>query len=47
MKTIKNDTIVYAMDASAKPIAEVEAGDYVVFETIDAFGNQIKSEKDL
>ena len=47
MKIINNDTTVYAMDANAKPVAEVAAGEIVVFETIDAFGNQIKSEEDL
>lgn len=44
---IKNDTIIYSMDAKAKPVAEVEVGETVIYETIDAFGNQIKSEKDL
>ena len=47
MEIINNDTTVYAMDANAKPVAEVAAGEIVAFETIDAFGNQIKSEEDL
>ncbi len=47
MKIIKSDTIIYAMAADANPVAEVSPGEILIFETRDAFGNQIKSETDL
>lgn len=47
MKVIKKDSFIYAMDKDANPVVEVCPGEIVVFETIDAFGSQIKTEADL
>ena len=46
MKTISSDKIIYAFDPKHTPIAHVKTGELLTIETQDAFGGQIKSEKD-
>jgi amidase len=46
MKTISSDKIIYAFDPKHEPIAHVKTGELLTIETQDAFGGQIKSERD-
>jgi amidase len=46
MKTISSDKIIYAFNPKHAPIARVKTGEILTIETQDAFGGQIKSEKD-
>ncbi len=41
MLTIKQDTVVYTMSPDNAPIANVQSGDTLIFETQDCFGGQI------
>ncbi|MTI95767.1 MAG: acetamidase [Firmicutes bacterium] len=44
---MSGNQVIYALGEDKAPVAEVQPGELVVFETIDAFGNQIQTEKDL
>ncbi|WP_457753903.1 acetamidase/formamidase family protein [Thermococcus sp.] len=46
MILISRDKHVYSFGPNMKPVAKANPGDVVIFETIDALGGQIKSEKD-
>ena len=46
MKVIPCDRHIYAFEPRMDPIVMIEAPETVVFETIDAMGGQVKSEKD-
>ncbi|MBT9158525.1 MAG: hypothetical protein DDT36_01537 [Firmicutes bacterium] len=39
---ISRDAVVYAMDKSNSPVMRVPAGTVVTFETVDAFGGQVR-----
>ena len=47
MLTLHTDTKVHKMDKNNAPAASAKSGDTVVFETLDCFGCQLKSENDL
>ena len=47
MLTIYTDTKIHKMDKNNSPAASANSGDIVRFETLDCFGCQLKSEKDL
>ena len=46
MLTIKRETAVYAMSPDNAPVAWVESGETILFETSDCFGGQIATEND-
>ena len=46
MLTIKRDTAVYAMSPDNAPVARIQSGETLVFETADCFGGQIACEAD-
>ncbi len=46
MLTIKRDSVVYAMSPDNAPVATVNSGDTLIFETHDCFGGQITKESD-
>jgi amidase len=46
MKVVSRSKVVYCFDAAAEPAAHVEPGELVLLKTEDAFGGQVKSEKD-
>lgn len=46
MLTIKRDAVVYAMSPENVPVARVQSGETLVFETADCFGGQIARESD-
>ena len=46
MKTIAGNRIIYSFNWKHKPAAHVQPGELVTIETEDAFGGQIRSEKD-
>ena len=46
MLTIKRDNVVYAMSAENVPVARVQSGDTIAFETQDCFSGQITCAKD-
>lgn len=46
MKTLQSDKTIYAFAPCMAPALTVSAPEALVFETIDAFGGQIKSEQD-
>lgn len=47
MKKISCEKHVYEFSDSMKPAAEVDPGEIITFETMDALGNQIESEDTL
>ncbi len=47
MLTIHTDTKIHKMSRDNTPVASAKSGDTVCFETLDCFGCQLKSEKDL
>jgi len=47
MLRIPSGECVYAMGPENAPVAAAKPGDIVVFETMDAFGNQVRTEQDL
>ncbi len=47
MLTIHTDTKIHKMSAENPAVATAKSGDTVCFETLDCFGGQLKSEKDL
>lgn len=46
MLTIRRETAVYAMSPDNAPVARVQSGETLVFETSDCFGGQITCEAD-
>jgi len=46
MKTVSRDRVIYSFNPQHKPVEHVEPGELIVIETEDAFGGQIRSEKD-
>ena len=46
MLTISRNNVVYAMSPDNAPVARVQSGETLCFETIDCFGEQIKQETD-
>ena len=46
MLTIKRDTVVYAMSPDNAPVARVNSGDTLAFETMDCFSGQIAKPED-
>lgn len=46
MRTIKRETVVYAMSPNNPPAAQVKSGEELLFETLDCFGGQIAQESD-
>ena len=46
MKVIKRETAVYAMSPENAPVARVQSGETLIFETADCFGGQIKKPTD-
>lgn len=46
MKTVSRNRIIYTFSKKHKPVAFVQPGELVTIETEDAFGGQIRNEKD-
>ena len=46
MKRVTRDKIIYSFSSKHSPVAHVRTGELITMETEDAFGGQIKSEKD-
>jgi len=46
MNIITKDKVIYAMSAANEPVLRATSGSRVIFETCDAFSDQIKSEND-
>ena len=46
MKTVSRKKIIYTFARKHRPVACVQPGELVMLETEDAFGGQIKTEKD-
>ncbi|MFQ6063993.1 MAG: acetamidase/formamidase family protein [Candidatus Bathyarchaeia archaeon] len=46
MKKIFNTHVIYEFSKKNNPVLEVDSGERVVFDTLDALGGQIKSERD-
>jgi amidase len=46
MKRITRNKVIYRFSSKHKPVAHVETGELVTIETEDAFGGQVRSEKD-
>jgi amidase len=46
MKTVPGDRVIYSFSHQHKPVEHVEPGELILIETEDAFGGQIRSEKD-
>lgn len=46
MLTVKRENAVYAMSPDNTPVARIQSGDTLVFETTDCFSGQIVSESD-
>ena len=46
MKTVSRDRTTYSFNPQHEPVEHVEPGELIVIETEDAFGGQIRSEKD-
>lgn len=44
--TLSKETVIYNFSKSNKPVLTISTGDIVTIETIDAFGNQLKTEDD-
>ncbi len=47
MTRISKDQVIFAMDKDNKPVAEVNSGETVVFETMDCFSDTIETEEDV
>lgn len=45
MKRISKENVIYTFSPKHKPVETVSPGDYVLFETEDAFGGQVKGEE--
>jgi amidase len=46
MKVVPRNRVVYCFDPAAEPAVHIEPGELVLLRTEDAFGGQVKSEKD-
>jgi amidase len=46
MRVVPKNKIVYQFDPAAEPAIQVKPGELVLFRTEDAFGGQVKNEKD-
>jgi amidase len=46
MKVVPRNRVVYCFDPAAEPAVHIELGELVLLRTEDAFGGQVKSEKD-
>jgi len=46
MKIVSRSRVVYCFDPVAEPALHIEPGELVLPRTEDAFGGQVKSEKD-
>ena len=47
LKEIKKDNITYYFDSSIDPVAHVDLNEPFLIETVDCYGDALKSEKDL
>jgi amidase len=47
MYRVSSKNVIFAMDKDNEPVAEVEAGSQIVFETCDCFENQIQSQNTI
>ena len=47
MYKVSSENVVYSMDKNNVPVADIEAGTQIVFETCDCFQNQIQSQNTI
>ncbi|MCS7102757.1 MAG: acetamidase/formamidase family protein [Candidatus Korarchaeum sp.] len=45
MKRVSKESVIYTFSSKHKPVETVNPGEYVLFETEDAFGGQVKGEE--
>ena len=47
MYRVSSENVIFAMNKDNTPVAEVDLGTQIVFETCDCFENQIQSENTI